>query len=94
MKLFAVIAESEEGLESAIERIYPGRFFHFGSGQWLIYSKGTARQVAAKLKIQGGTKGRAVVLNVAGYFGYHKASLWEWIAAEGEVAESEEEVAE
>jgi hypothetical protein len=79
MAAFAVIAPSDNALiAGAIERNFPRRF-QIGQGQYVVAENGmTAQDVSQRIGIDG-TAGQFVVFSIAGFFGYHRKDLWEWL---------------
>jgi hypothetical protein len=79
MPVFAVIAPIDDGrLALAVPAKFP-RHFKFGPGQYVVNGVGpTAQQVATDLGANGEV-GTFVVFSVAGYWGYHRSDLWEWL---------------
>jgi hypothetical protein len=89
MAVFAIIAEEANAkLDKAVEGDFPDNF-QLASGQWLIAAKGvTSQQISDKLGIRGGKFGRAIVLSVNDYYGYHRRTAWEWLKTK--LAESDD----
>jgi hypothetical protein len=81
MTIFAIIAPSGTSqLTDAIRREFPTNF-EFSPGQFVASASGlTAAQVTQRLG-PNGEVGRFVVFSVAGYWGYHRKDLWEWLTA-------------
>lgn len=77
---FAVLGTAEnELLRGAIERHFRDAHFHIAEHQWVVADTGaTAERVAEKIGADG-RSGEFVVFSVAGYFGYHRKDLWEWL---------------
>ena len=81
MTTFAIIAPAENpDLKTAVEENFPGNFFEFSPGQFVVVASDvTSQQVAEKLGAKGEV-GRLVVFTSAGQFGWHRKDLWEWLA--------------
>lgn len=80
MAIFAVIAPGHSPqLAIAIPAKFP-KFFEFGPGQFVVAPTDgqTAQQVAQSLGVNGEV-GQFVVFSVAGFFGFHRKDLWEWL---------------
>lgn len=79
MTAFAVVAPPDNYLiGSAIERNFSRRF-NITQGQYVVAEPGlTAQQVAEKIGLNG-SAGQFAVFSIAGYFGYHRRDLWEWL---------------
>ena len=84
MQIFAVIAPSESAaLKAAIEANYKDRYFEVAPGQFFVSApKATTQQVSEKLTLPQGELGRAMVLHVVNWNGWHFKNLWEWLAAQ------------
>jgi hypothetical protein len=81
MSLFAVLLPAENPkLVAAIKEKFPDHY-EIISTQWIISTKGTARQISDNLGISGKepATGDAVILTIAGYWGRADPDLWEWI---------------
>jgi len=89
MAVFAIIAEkAHPELDTIVEQRYPDHF-QLQSGQWLIATKGeTSQQVSDQIGLKGGKLGRAIVLSVNDYYGYHRRTAWEWLKTK--LAESDD----
>jgi hypothetical protein len=79
MAAFAVLAPPDNHvIADVIERNFPRRF-HITQGQFLVAESGlTAQQVAEKIGLNGAA-GQFAVVSIAGFFGYHRKDLWEWL---------------
>ena len=80
MTVYAIIAPEESPLlAAAVERNFEKKI-QFAPGQFVASGTGmTASQVAEKLGANGEI-GQFVVFTVAGYWGFHRKDLWEWLA--------------
>jgi hypothetical protein len=48
-------------------------------GQWVVAdTNATAEQIAQRIGLEG-RSGQFVVFSIAGYFGYYRKDLWEWL---------------
>jgi hypothetical protein len=85
MTVFAVIAPAHDSkLEDAVRgKFSEGDFYKIAPGQFFVYAPTlTTRQVSEKLSISSGILGgRAMVLRITTYAGWHSKDMWEWIAA-------------
>jgi hypothetical protein len=84
MQIFAVIApEANQFLkDSIVERFY-GRYLEVAPGQFLVSDpKATTQQVAEYIGLKGNTLGKALVLLVANWNGWHDRNIWEWMTAQ------------
>lgn len=81
MAIFAIMAPPDNGaIAKAIAKEFPQDNYQVGPGQWLVAIEGrTAQQISEKLGIPGGGVGRAVVVSVGNYHGWHATDLWEWL---------------
>jgi len=82
MTTFAIIAPAGDArLQTAVAKLFPAKNFEIAPGQFVVSAAGlTASQVSANLGDD--TKvGQYVVFAVAGYWGYHRKDLWEWLTA-------------
>ena len=89
MALFAVVSLDSDStaLGAAIETHFTGKSFMVTPGHWVISTAdATAMAISEALGMRGGTLGRAVVYNVAGYYGFAPTPLWEWLKANGSPA--------
>jgi hypothetical protein len=89
MALFAVISLQSDSvaLGTAIETHFAGKNFVVAPGHWVISTAdATAMAISEILGMKGGAVGRAVVYNVAGYYGFAPTPLWEWLKANGSPA--------
>lgn len=79
MAAFAVMGPPDNPhLKGAIERNFEKRYF-LGPGQWVVAETNlTAQQVAERIGLNN-SSGLFVVFSVAGWFGWHNKSLWEWL---------------
>jgi hypothetical protein len=79
MAAFAVVAPTDNYLiTSAIQRSFP-RHFQISPGQFVVAASGlTAQQVAEQIGMNG-ISGQFAVFSIAGFFGYHRQDLWEWL---------------
>ena len=79
MAVFAVIAQ---GYNAALAARLPNKFprhFEIAHGQYVVAAINlTAQQVAQELG-PNGEVGNFVVFSVAGYWGFHRKDLWEWL---------------
>jgi len=84
MTIFAVIApQPNEALASAIKERFPNSYYEIAPGQYLVsLPRGTVKQVLDALGLTQGGLGRALILRVSSYNGWHAKDMWEWIAAQ------------
>jgi hypothetical protein len=84
MAIFAIIAPTGTGdqrLQAAVQRVFPSKNFEFAPGQFVASTPGlTAAQVVQNIG-SNEEVGSYVVFSVAGYWGYHRKDLWEWLTA-------------
>lgn len=82
MTVFAVIAPSfNEQLEKAVKDKFPDRWYEIVPGQYLVsVDKMTGGQIMEKLGLAEGSRGRAMILRLGSYTGWHAKDMWEWIA--------------
>jgi hypothetical protein len=82
MSLFAVLLPEENPkLVDAIQAKYPDNY-PITSTQWIVFGKGTAREVSNNLEISTEkTIGSAVVLTITSYWGRASTDLWDWMRA-------------
>lgn len=71
----------DEALKARITEVFPNDNYEIGRGQWLVGSKGSARQIYEKLLPDDEPSG-VIVLRTAGYWGIAPEDLWEWVATE------------
>jgi hypothetical protein len=86
MALFAVISLQPDfaALGTAIETHFASKNFVVAPGHWIISTAdATAMAISDTLGLRDGGLGRAVVYNVAGYYGFAPTPLWEWLKANG-----------
>jgi len=84
MAVFAVVSldhPDSANLVAAVENSYQGHFFRVAPGHYLVRDEGTTQSVAEKLGVPGGARGRVMVYNLGGYFGYAPNTTWEWLKA-------------
>jgi hypothetical protein len=79
MAAFAVIAPIDNQLiAAAVERNFPRRF-SMAPGQFVVAETGlTAQQIAQRIGLDG-SAGQFVVFSIAGFFGYYRNDIWEWL---------------
>jgi hypothetical protein len=79
MASFAVLGTPDNQLlQGIIQHNFPRHFF-IAQGQWVVAETGlTAQQVSEKIGLEG-KAGQFVVFSIAGFFGYHRKDLWEWL---------------
>jgi hypothetical protein len=84
MQIFAVIApEPNASLKEAITGKFRGRYFEVAPGQFLVCDpKATTQQVSSVLGLTEGKLGRAMVLHVVNWNGWHDKDVWEWMTAQ------------
>ncbi|MBU4233508.1 MAG: hypothetical protein KKD99_11170 [Proteobacteria bacterium] len=81
MSLFAVLLPAETPkLIAAIKEKFPDHY-EITSTQWMISTKGTAKQISDTLGVSGKEPptGDAIILTIAGYWGRAEPNLWEWM---------------
>lgn len=85
MPIFAIIAPAANAsLDAAVEEHFKdGRFYKIVDGQYLVSGERlTTATVTDMLGISEGKVGRALVLPVLNYKGWHVRDMWEWIASQ------------
>lgn len=84
MQIFAVIApEPNSSLRDAVLKAFPGRNFEVAAGQFLVSTNAaTTQQVNEMIGLPGGRLGRAMVLHVVNWNGWHDKNIWEWMTAQ------------
>jgi hypothetical protein len=82
MTIFAIIAPGNDNrLTDAVQRVFPGKHFQIAPGQFVAVAPSlTAAQIAEQIG-PNDKVGQYVVFSVAGYWGYHRKDLWEWLTA-------------
>ena len=87
MAIYIVLSESNNpGLGKQIAELYPDdRSFKLNEQQWLIVDDKLANTISQDLNLaEGGAGGRTVIFRIAsGGVGWHRKSLWEWLALKG-----------
>ncbi len=81
MGLFAVLLPEENPkIITAIKEKFSDNY-QVTPTQWIISTKGTAKQISDTLGISGKEPptGDAVILTIAGYWGRAEPNLWEWM---------------
>jgi hypothetical protein len=83
MTVFAVINAADPlNLGLALNVNFPGNVLQVSANEWLVAASGiTAKDVADKVGITDGSKGAAIVLTTAGYYGRAPNNVWEWLVA-------------
>lgn len=85
MGIFVIFRVSDsQKLEAAIEASFQNDHISLGHNEWLVSSKGTAKEVSDKLGISDGSNGGAIVFGMSGYFGRASGDIWEWIKTKAE----------
>lgn len=89
MAVYSVHSEfPQPALKTAIEREFPISHFHYSGTLAFVRSDETAKQISIKLGIKtrssegetsGILDGAFVMQATPFYFGFTKASLWEWL---------------
>jgi hypothetical protein len=84
MTIFAVIAPGDSpALKAAIAEHYPESYYEVAPGQFFISTKKTTTsQVSEKLGLPKNEVGRAMVLHVTNWNGWHSKNVWEWLTAQ------------
>ena len=85
MSVFAVLSRSPEDekkkLAETLERLFPGNYLTFASGQWIVSTEGTAKELSDAIGMSEGTTATGIVATLTTYYGREQADIWEWIAA-------------
>lgn len=82
MATYAIIAPSDsKELETQIEREFSGKFYKIAPGQFLVSSKLATDQMSKHIALSDGKAGRAIVIRIANYSGWHTKDMWEWLAS-------------
>jgi hypothetical protein len=79
MTIFAIIAPSDDGRVALAVQNKFLRHYKFGPGQYVVNAVGPTAQSIANEIAPHGEVGYFVVFSVAGYWGWHDKSLWEWL---------------
>ena len=85
MKIFAIMAPAHsDTLKAAIASNFPERWYEVFPGQFFVAAakSKTSAEVAATLGLSGGSLGRAIVLPVSNWHGWHSKDTWEWLNAQ------------
>jgi hypothetical protein len=84
MTIFAVIAPGDSPeLKASIAEQYSDNYYEVAPGQFLISArKTTTAQVSEKIGLPKGQLGRAMVLHVTNWNGWHSKNVWEWLTAQ------------
>ena len=80
--IYCVIGDDETVWEALIQQRFPDDddYLKVGPCQWLVHSAASTSRTAWE-RIVGGDQPTGMVFPVRGYYGYHNATIWEWIAA-------------
>lgn len=78
---------SPDKIKQAISAEFPNDHIFVGHNEWLVSTKGTAKEVSDKLKITDGANGVAMVFGMSGYFGRASSDIWDWIKAKAEASD-------
>lgn len=87
MAVFLVLSDrANPQLGAKIKEAYPENFYEIANdNQWAVATGDvTTNDVKNKLGLQEGPYGRVVVFKTSGSAGWHKKSLWEWLALKEE----------
>ena len=89
MAVFAILTEvSQPELRKAVETAYPDEHFHWSDTVSFVRANGTAQKVSAEIGVKqadpeadptSGFTSVAVMQLAPSYFGWSKASGWEWL---------------
>jgi hypothetical protein len=81
MAVFAVLSkENNSKLATLIKEMFPNDYYEYSSNQWLISTKGTAKEVSDKIGISNKANDlSAVVFATSSYYGLTETTLWDWI---------------
>jgi hypothetical protein len=89
MSVFAILSEQPRSeLRAAIEDVFPSGYYHWSDTVSFVRADGPAASIAKRLGIKSrnedgeivGPFDSAVVMRVSpSYFGWSKATLWEWL---------------
>ena len=86
MAIYALLAPPESPqiaqLRAAIAAKFADKFLEFASGQFFISSALTTAQVSKTLELSSGRLGRALIILVGNYTGWHNKDIWEWLTAQ------------
>lgn len=88
MAVFAVVAISDAAKMSvSISRKLQSQDYHkVDESTWLVSPPQhlvTPKEVSDFLDVTNGGAGRAIVLLVSSYYGYHMKNTWDWLVAKG-----------
>ena len=80
--IYYVIGDDETVWEGLIQQRFPDDddYLKVGPCQWLVDSDASTSKTVWE-RIVGGDHPTGMVFPVRGYYGYHNATIWEWIAA-------------
>ena len=79
-----LLDEPNEVAEQAIKAQFPHDHYQLSDKNWLVSGLGTTKEISDRLGVSKGEAGKVVILAVNGYFGWHQASVWEWLKVKSE----------
>ena len=81
MPVFLIVSEENNPtLDDKVREMFPEKYYVLSGNQWLVDAEETTSDMSKELEISEGNFGRVTVFKIDGYTGYHKKSLWEWLA--------------
>lgn len=88
MAVFAVITSNAPGqLESIITaKMQPQDVHKVDEKTWFVNAQGpivTPKELSDFLGVSNGEAGRALVLHITSYYGYHAKETWDWLNVKG-----------
>lgn len=88
MTVFAVVAISDAAKMgvSITGKLQPQNYHKVDESTWLVTPPEhlvTPKEVSDFLEVTNGGAGRAIVLLVSSYYGYHMKDTWDWLTAKG-----------
>ncbi len=94
MAIYAVIApEPAPKLEEAIAEHFPQHFYKVAPDQFLVSSAiPTTTKISERLGLPKGELGKAMVLHVLNWNGWHNKDIWEWLSAQTKTGTSDREL--
>ena len=85
MDIFVIFRVADpSAIEEALARVFPDNHKSLTSGEYLVSTNGSAKDVSDKLGISDNRTQPAIVFKMANYFGRAPTEIWDWIKVKAE----------
>ncbi len=88
MAIFVVFrVHNQPNMAAALLRVFPQDHMKIETGEWLVASPGTAKDVSDRLGVSEGDTGPAMIFKMSNYYGRASTDIWDWIKAKAETSD-------